>query len=135
MSIILLAVIVSVISQILGFVWFGPLFGKKWMAATGHTGMAPSKKVMAVSMLINFIASAIMAFVLFDFLAVFGAFSIPGALLISAFLFVGFVLPMIVSGSLWNSQSVKNKFISFGLSFGFQIINMAIWAVLFGWLK
>ncbi len=33
-----LAVLASVIAaQVIGFLWYGPLFGKKWMAALGRT--------------------------------------------------------------------------------------------------
>ena len=140
MSIILLAVIVAVISQFIGWLWHGPIFGKKWMNAQGVANMEQaksmmSKKRMIISLIINFVANAIGAFVLFDFLAVFGAFSIPGALLITAFVFVGFILPYLAINTLWNGRSVKSQWTTFGISVGYYVINFAVWAILFGWLK
>jgi uncharacterized protein DUF1761 len=140
MSIILLAVIVAVISQIIGWVWHGPIFGKKYSAAVGMSGMVQQgsmnpKAKMAILLVINFIANAVGAFVLFDFLAVFGAFSIPGALLITAFIFVGFILPYLIINTLWNGRSSKSQWTTLGISIGYQLINFAVWAILFGWLK
>ena len=62
-----LAVLVAVISaQVLGFLWYGPLFGKQWMAALGRTqeeiraeGPGPAMMVGIVHSILNAVAVAI----------------------------------------------------------------------------
>jgi hypothetical protein len=56
------AVIVAALaSMVLGFLWYGPLFGKKWMALSGHaqggmdkSGMSRNYVIMIVGCLVEF---------------------------------------------------------------------------------
>ena len=59
----LAVVIAAVVSIVLGFLWYGPLFGKTWMRMTGHTkkdmemakkkGMTASYILMLIGTLIS----------------------------------------------------------------------------------
>lgn len=68
----LLAVLVgAIVLMVLGALWYGPLFGKAWMAATGRTTMGDAEgggAAMAKSYGLTFvgalIASAVMAWVI-----------------------------------------------------------------------
>ena len=70
-SINYLAVVVAALSSfIIGWLWYGPLFGKPWMKLNGFT----SEKIkeggisMPVIMVVNFIATLLSAFALAMFL-------------------------------------------------------------------
>ena len=63
-----LAVLVAVVAaQVLGFLWYGPLFSKQWMAALGRTqeeiraeGPGPAMIIGIVHSILNAVALAIM---------------------------------------------------------------------------
>ncbi len=80
-------------AMIVGYIWYGPLFGKKWMAYIG--GQEDTEKEtphsMAKSYAINYIASAVMAFVLAYFIKILGVTDFAGALIISIWVWVGFI--------------------------------------------
>jgi len=139
MSLFLLALIAAVLNLILGYVWHGPLFGRKWALASGMPGdkmtMDDSmKKGMYVRMAINVVAGYVMAFVTFLFLFNFNAMSFGSVLMIIGVIFVGFTLPHLVVTNLWNGRPAKDSLKLFGISAGYQVINFLIWALVFTWL-
>ena len=136
MSIFLLSLIGAVVAQILGWIWHGPIFGKKWGMAVGMTEMEPNHRMkkMIAPLIINFVVNYIMAFAVFLILANFGVSSIAQALITAAVLFVGFVVPLQTQGTIWNGRSSKSQWTTFLIAAGFQLINLAVWALLFIWL-
>jgi hypothetical protein len=135
MSLFLLALIAAVANFIFGAAWHMPLFGKKWGEALGMTAPAnPDMKPMYGRMAINFVANYVMAFAVFLIFANFGVGSIGQAFVIGAVLLIGLVLPQLVTTNLWNGRPTKHAITLFLISIGYQIINMAIWALLFAWL-
>lgn len=139
MSLFLLALIAAVLNLILGFVWHGPLFGKKWAHALGmHSENmvmdAAMKRGMYIRMAINVVAGYMMSFVTFLFLFNFNAMSLGGVAMIMGAIFIGFILPHQIVTNLWNGRPTKDALKLFGISFGYQVINFIIWALVFVWL-
>lgn len=139
MSLILLTIIAAIIAQFFGFLWYGPLFGKNWGMACGMSeaemkSTKPSWKQMMPNLVLNFIANLAYAFVLFNLLGAFGAFTVGSGLRTGAIVFVGFVLPMLITSTIWNGRSVKSQKTIFAISLGYQVLNLVIWAVLFALL-
>jgi fructose-specific phosphotransferase system IIC component len=55
-------VVATIAAMVLGFIWYGPLFGKKWMEAQG---IKEQSKKMPVGPMVGMLVTAfIMAFVL-----------------------------------------------------------------------
>lgn len=139
MSLFLLALIAAVLNLILGFVWHGPLFGKKWAHALGMSREnmvmdAAAKRGMYVRMIINTAAGYIMSFVTFLLLFNFNAISFRSAAMVMGVLFIGFILPHQITTNLWNGRPTKDALKLFGISFGYQIVNFIIWTLVFVWL-
>jgi len=140
MSIFLLALIAAVISQVLGWIWHGAIFGKKWAHANGtevemhHGSHKEIIKKMWVPAILNLVVNYIMAFAVFLLLANFGVSNIAQSLVTAAVLFVGFVIPLQTISTVWNGKSAKSKWTTFLITVGFQLISFAIWALLFIWL-
>lgn len=139
MSLFLLALIAAILNLILGYVWHGPLFGRKWAMALGMSQEnmvmdAAMKKGMYIRMVINVVAGYVMAFVTFLFLFNFNAMSFGSVLMIIGVIFVGFTLPHLVVTNLWNGRPTKDALKLFGISAGYQVINFLIWALIFTWL-
>ena len=100
------------------------------------TEMEPNHRMkkMIAPLIINFVVNYIMAFAVFLILANFGVSSIAQALITAAVLFVGFVVPLQTQGTIWNGRSSKSQWTTFLIAAGFQLINLAVWALLFIWL-
>lgn len=77
------AVLVSALSAfVVGWIWYGPLFGKTWMKLNGFTEEELKEGNMSIPgmMLLNYIATALAAFAIAMFIGVesnvgFGAFA------------------------------------------------------------
>lgn len=86
-----LAVIVSaVINMVVGALWFGPLFGKRWMKELGFTRQDIESGPMWPPYTIATLNSLFMAFVLANVIAWAGVTGIGGGLLLGLVMWVGF---------------------------------------------
>jgi len=130
------AILVSAIAaMVIGGIWWGPLFGKQWMAANGFDRMAPEqreamKKSMAGAYIQQFIVALIQASVL-AYLIV--NFADPGAvsgMKMAALLWLGFIAPVQYGAKLWGGQ----KFSFVLLTFGNTLLTMlAMGAIIGAW--
>lgn len=136
MSLFLLALIAAVVTVVLGFVWHGPLFGKVWALALGVRTEdmvmdAAAKRAMYIRIAINTVAAYIMSFIAFLFLFNFRAVTFPSALMIFGVIFLGFILPQLVTTNLWNGRPAKDSLKLFGISLGYNVLNFVLWALIF----
>ena len=110
-----LAVLVAaVLSMVLGFLWYGPLFGKPWMKLMGWTkesmkGMKQSEMMKMHGL--QFVGSLLMAFVLAHSL-IFAATYLKvrgtsAGLQTGFWNWLGFVAPVTVGSVLWEGKSWK----------------------------
>ena len=104
--------LITVILFIIGFLWYGPIFGKLWMrlskipAAEIAKAKKKGTKGMAKPMLLNFIGTFIMVYVLSGFLALLGI-NIPAqGALIGFWIWLGFFASTtLLGGVLWEGKS------------------------------
>lgn len=70
-------IICGVAAMVIGFMWYGPLFGKEWMKLVGMTQkkMADAKDEMGMTYGLSFVSALIMAYALAHFIW----FTAPGA--------------------------------------------------------
>ncbi len=134
-----LAVIVAAVANmVLGFLWYGPLFGKQWMALMGMTkekmDAEKAKGGMWKVYLLAFIGSLVMAFIL-DHAIIFAG-SYLGVSGWSAGLqggfwnWLGFIAPVTLGSVLWEGKSWKLWFLMNGyylLSFLIMGSIVALW--------
>ena len=109
----------AVASMIVGFVWYGPLFGKLWMKLSGITTAdmeSGKKKGMAKTYLLAFVGSLVMSYVLANFLvfasAYFNEVSVKGGLITGFWSWLGFVAPVTLGSVLWEGKSWKLWFLN-----------------------
>lgn len=115
-----LAVLVAAISSmVVGYVWYGVLFKKPWMAMMGHTAEAMSGMKMTANKayFIQFIASLVMACVLAKFVGL-GLLDDTATSRLSVGINIGFwawlglVMPVSLGIVLWEGKSWKLWFIN-----------------------
>ena len=100
----------AVASMVVGFIWYGPLFGKAWMKLTGKKEMG-DKKEMPKTYAILFAASLVTAYVL----------SVLGASFNTAFwVWLGFQATLSLHAVLFEKQSWNLYF----LKAGHQLVSL-----------
>ncbi len=108
-----LAVLVAAVaSMIIGSLWYGPLFGKPWMALIGMTPekiAAAKGKGMTMSYALMFVGSLVMSFVLAHSLIFASAYTnTTGAIagmMVGFWSWLGFVAPVTLGSVLWENKS------------------------------
>lgn len=122
-------VLCGVAAVIIGFVWFGPLFGKAWMSSMGKTMPSPEERkamggAMMKSMVIAFIGAMITAFVLARAIMLGSAAEniagIPAALHFAFWNWLGFMAPVVLGAVLWEGKSWK----WFLITAGYYLVNL-----------
>ncbi len=104
------AVIVAAIaSMVIGSIWYGPLFGKKFMQEMGFNSMseeqkAEMKKGMAKTYIIQFIASMVMFYVLAWLMGALNQMSAMGGVQAAFWIWLGFVLPVKLGDAIWGGK-------------------------------
>ncbi len=91
------AVIVSALaSMVLGFLWYGPLFGKMWMKLSGHNqesmpkgGMTKTYVIMIIGCLVEFYVLA----------------RLGGGVALAFWIWLGFAATKNLSAVLWERKS------------------------------
>src|SRR3989344_4713354 len=102
----LMAVVLAAIaSMVLGFVWYGPLFGKQWMKLSGMTQKdmeTAKKKGMEKMHAIAMMGSLVMAYVMTHFIQYVGAMTAELGAQLGFWLWLGFVATVQMSDVLWG---------------------------------
>jgi hypothetical protein len=110
------AVIVAAIaSMVIGFLWYGPVFGKMWSRLMGWSEQAmadmKAKGGMGSSYLIMFIGSLVMAYVLAHSLIFAATFTqtsgVSAGLVVGFWNWLGFIAPVTLGSVLWEKKSWK----------------------------
>ncbi|HEV7121697.1 MAG TPA: DUF1761 domain-containing protein [Candidatus Paceibacterota bacterium] len=137
----LIAVIVAaVLTMVLGYIWYGPLFGKMWMRLMGVTQetMKAGNKggAMAKMYILMFIGALLMAYMLAHVLVYATAYAnAPGGLdsgvMAGFWVWLGFAAPITLNYALTSNKSWKLWLINAGyylVSLLMMGIVLAMWA-------
>ena len=110
-SINYLAVLVAAIaSHVIGFLWYGPLFGKMWISLMNFDKKKmkeAQKKGMWKTIALAFLTSLIMGYVLAHFVAYVGAKTIADGAVLGFWLWIGFFATTQLGMVLWEGKPVK----------------------------
>ena len=127
------AVLVAAIaSMVMGSIWHGPLFGKKYMQAMGMDSWseekkAEMKKCMTKAYIWQFIASLVMIYVLACFMSLTDQMSVMGGLTVAFWAWIGFVVPLKLSEALWGG-----KMILFWIGIGNMLLTLLVAGAIVG---
>jgi hypothetical protein len=129
-----LAVLVAgILAMVIGFLWYGPLFGKTWAAMMGfnETSMADAKaKGMTKTYVINFIAALIMAYVLAHSLIFASAYTstsgVSAGLMVGFWSWIGFIVPVTLGSVLWDGKPWK----LWAINAGYYLVLLLVMGVL-----
>lgn len=122
----------AVASMAVGFIWYGSLFGKAWMAASGMTKkkMEKAKKDVNVLYAISFIAALVTAYVLAQFITHTGATTTIAGVWVGFFAWLGFVATSMLGSTLFGGKSFK----LYALDNGYQLASLIVMGMILVWL-
>ena len=133
-----LAVLVSgIVSMILGFLWYGPIFGKQWIGLMGWTDeqmQAAKAKGMTKSYVIMFVSALLTPWVLSYIIAYSSNFTgmtgVSVGLSSGFWAWLGFIVPVSLGPVLWEGKSWKLWFLNVGY---YLVLFLIIGAILATW--
>ncbi len=109
-------------AMIVGYAWFGPLFGKLWMKEAGVSESQAKKANMASMYVTMFIAAIVEAYVLSVVLGLMGGLTYMSALTGAFWLWLGFIATTMVGGVLAEGRS----WTYYAVTAGYQLVVLAI---------
>ena len=106
-----IAVLVAAIaSMVVGFLWYGPLFGKLWIKMMNFDKKKmdeAKKKGMGKTYMLAFLTSLIMSYVLAHFVGYLQAATIADAVVLAFWLWLGFFATTQLGMVMWEGKPVK----------------------------
>lgn len=126
-----MAVIVAAIANmVIGFIWYGPLFEKKWMKLSGRTkeSMEKEKKDLPMVMGSMFVGALVTASILALFVGYAGATTIEIGAKIGFLAWLGFVATTILQDVLYEKKNKQLAAINLGFNFVALIVAGSILA-------
>lgn len=124
----------AVVAVVLGFLWYGPVFGKPWMKEMGFTKAsmdAAKKKGMTKSYVLMLVSALVMAYVLAHVIAFsaneMGGMSVMSGIQGGFWTWLGFVATVLLGQVMWENKSLK----LYALNAGYYLVSlMAMGAVI-----
>lgn len=135
-----IAVIVAAIAQMaLGFVWYGPLFGKEWSKLMGWSeaemavGRAKMEKEGWKTYSIQALGALIMSYILAHYFIFASTYTnthgLLGGFVVGFWSWLGFVAPVMLSSVLWEGKSWKLFF----LQSGYYLVALIVMGMIIGY--
>lgn len=95
--------------MVIGSVWYGPLFGKKFQQVMGMDKWSPErqaqeKKKMGKLYATQLVASLVMFYVLAAFIDRTGSLGVAGGVSVAFWTWIGFVVPVQLGSAIWGGN-------------------------------
>lgn len=124
-------------AMVIGSIWYGPLFGKKWMEIlkVGSMSAEEKKKMQKQAMpmyAIQFVLVLFQAWVLSYYIQ---GWKDASGLTNSLWIWAAFVMPTIAGSSMWTNDSRKIMFSRFLIQSGYQLIIFVAFGLILGMWK
>lgn len=108
MNLDLHVLLVAAVATIVGWLWYSPiLFGNAWMKLAGVSGQAKkaSSNTMVRSLIVHFVANAVLVAVLQLFTDLYGARTFTEGAQVGFWIWLGFFATTLVGSVLWENKS------------------------------
>ena len=130
-------ILAAVANMVMGFLWFGPIFGKQWIKMMGITPQQieeAKKKGMTQSYIIAFVGSFITAWVLAELAVFVESYLLIGAVaagLKAGFLgWLGFTLLPLLNSVAWEGKSWNLWF----LNASYYLVALMVMGAIVSWM-
>lgn len=126
-------VVCAIINMALGFLWYGPLFGKPWAKMMGYDmndkhKMKEMQKKAGPAYIAMFVTSLVTAYILTHFIAYAGAKTAIDGAATGFWAWLGFVVPSSLANNMFGGKKINLWFIDAGYYLASLLIFGAILA-------
>ena len=124
--------------MVLGFVWYGPMFGKMWMKINGAdaSDVEARKKMQKAAgplYVVQFLMTLFQVHVLQGVISLMHAAEPDfGSLFIAVFVCFGFVITTTAGTSMWTAEKGNIKWARFLIQAGYQLVLFVIFGLVLG---
>jgi len=127
----------AVLSMIIGAIWYGPLFGKKWMEIVGvNPADLEAKKKMQKSAgplyALQFVLTLFQVLVLAHLVT---DTKLVGGLERSLWIWAAFIIPTLAGAVMWTNETGNLKWARFLIQGGYQLVIFIIFGLLLQFWK
>jgi hypothetical protein len=124
----------GILAMVIGFIWYGPLFGKLWCTVIGADmkDMRARKEMQkkAISLyVVQFILTLFQVYVLAHFIE---AWNDVSGIETALWIFAAFVVPIIAGSAMWNNDSREIARTRFLLQTGYQLVIFILFGFILG---
>ena len=122
----------AVLSMVLGAIWYGPIFGKKWMEINevSFENEEIRKKMQKSAGPLYGIQFLLTLFQILVLAHLDADSQIAGGLERSLWIWAAFVIPTLAGAVMWTSKTTKLKWMHFFIQGGYQLVMFAIYGLL-----
>jgi len=122
----------AILSMVIGAIWYGPLFGKKWIEIIGvDINNEEERKKMQKSAgplyFIQFVLTLFQVYILARFVS---ANDMASALEQAVWIWAAFIIPTLAGAVMWTNQTSKLKWERFLIQGGYQLIIFIVFGLL-----
>jgi hypothetical protein len=130
---ILPILICGIFSMVLGGIWYGPIFGKRWSEIIGGNftnkkAREAMQKAAGPLYFLQFVLTLMQLTIFSYFVAQWDRSEI---MMNTMFLWLAFIIPMIAAGSMWNNDGKKKAWDRFFIQSGYQTILFIVFGAVF----
>lgn len=126
-----MAVLLAAVSNmVLGFLWYGPLFGKPWMKLSGLTDAKleeMKKRGMSKTYLLSFLSAIVMACVMGFLVSLADPANILDGAMLAFWAWLGFAAPVQLTQVLYEDKPWK----LYAINTGYFLVSLKIMGVIF----
>ncbi len=123
-------ILAAIAQMVVGFIWYGPLFGKTWMSMMGINTQRMSREGMGRTYAIQAVGSLVTAYVLAKLVGMMGGKTLAAGVQAGFWVWLGFVATVTLGSVLYERRS-WNLYV---LNNGYQLVSLAIMgAILVRW--
>ncbi|MBP9802002.1 DUF1761 domain-containing protein [Patescibacteria group bacterium] len=124
----------GILAMVFGYLWYGPLFGKKWLEVVGATKLdLEARKKMEANVwklyLLQFLLALFQVWVLAYYIQ---GWEEASGLTNALWIWAAFVVPVIAGTAMWNNDSAKISWTRFLLQAGYQLICFVAFGLILG---
>lgn len=127
----------AIFSMVLGAIWYGPLFGKKWMEIVGMdpedtVAMEKMKKSAGPMYFVQFILTLFQVLVLAHLIA---DTQLVSGLERAIWIWAAFIIPTLAGAVMWTNDTKQLKWSRFFIQGGYQLILFVVFGLLLQFWK
>lgn len=125
----------AVLSIVIGAIWYGPVFGKKWMQITNADALdMEARKKMMKGVWKLYLTQFILSLLQILVLAVYTALMSPilSSVNVAFSFWLAFIVPTIAASAMWNNDSAKISWARFFIQASYQLICFALFGYILG---